>query len=183
MIFTETKLKGSYIIDLDLLEDDRGFFARTYCSSEFEAQGLKPNVAQCNLSLNHKQGAVRGLHFQLPPAAETKLVRVVRGAINDVVIDLRPDSPTYMKHLSVELTAENRRALYIPEMFAHGYQTLTDNVEVLYQMGAAYAPEYARGVRYDDPAFGIRWPLPVTEISSKDQSWPLMATVTVAVGM
>lgn len=182
MIFTETRLKGLFIIELDLLEDDRGFFARTYCSEEFAAHGLKPDVAQCNLSFNHRRGAVRGMHFQIPPAAETKLVRVVRGAINDVVIDLRQGSPTYSMHFSVELTAENRRALYIPEMFAHGYQTLTDQVEVLYQMGAAYAPEYARGVRYDDPAFGVRWPLPVSEISLRDQVWPLMTTVTGAVG-
>ena len=172
MIFTETTIKGSYIIDLDLLEDERGFFARTFCSREFAAHGLKPEVIQCNLSLNHKRGAVRGLHFQLPPVAETKLVRVLRGAINDVVVDLRPDSPTYMNHLEVELTAENRRALYVPEMCAHGYQTLTDNVEILYQMGAPYAPEFARGVRYDDPAFGIDWPLPVTDISERDLSWP-----------
>ena len=172
MIFTETAIKGSYLIDLDLLEDERGFFARTFCSREFAAHGLKPDVIQCNLSFNHQRGALRGLHFQLPPAAETKLVRVIQGAINDVVVDLRPNSPTYMNHIEVELTAENRRALYVPEMCAHGYQTLTHNVEMLYQMGAPYAPELARGVRYDDPAFGIDWPLPVTEISRQDRSWP-----------
>ena len=171
MIFTEMAVKGSYIIDLDLLEDERGFFARTFCSREFSAHGLKAEVWQGNLSFNHRRGAVRGLHFQVPPAAETKLVRVIRGAVNDVVVDLRPESPTYMNHFSVELSADNRRALYIPEMCAHGYQTLTDNVEVLYQMGAPYAPESARGVRYDDPAFGINWPLPVTDISLKDRSW------------
>jgi dTDP-4-dehydrorhamnose 3,5-epimerase len=172
MIFTETAVQGSYIIDLDLVEDQRGFFARTFCNREFAAHGLQPDFIQCNISLNHMRGALRGLHFQLPPAAETKLVRVVRGAVYDVVVDLRTDSPTYMNHLVVELTAENRRALYVPEMCAHGYQTLTDDVEILYQMGAAYAPELARGVRYDDQAFGINWPLPVTDISQKDRSWP-----------
>ena len=177
MIFTETNIEGSYIIDLDLLEDERGFFARTFCGREFAAHGLSPDVIQCNMSHNHRRGAVRGLHFQLAPAAETKLVRVIRGVVNDVVVDLRPESPTYLNHSSVELSAENRRALYVPEMCAHGYQTLTDSVEVLYQMGAAYASECARGVRYDDPAFGISWSLPVTDISQQDRSWPLMASL------
>ena len=170
MIFTETELKGAFIIDLEQRQDRRGFFARTFCTEEFEAHGLKPTVVQCNLSFNYKKGTLRGMHYQTNPVAEAKLVRCSQGAIYDVIIDLRPESPTYLSHIGVELTAENRRSLYIPEMFAHGFQTLTDEAEVVYQMSEFYAPECQRGLRYDDPALGIHWPLPVSEISDKDAS-------------
>ncbi|MCU0526158.1 MAG: dTDP-4-dehydrorhamnose 3,5-epimerase [Elainella sp. Prado103] len=179
MIFTETKLKGAFILDLELRADNRGAFARTFCMKEFEAHGLKPTVAQCNLSYNYKAGTLRGMHYQVPPAAETKLVRCTKGAIYDVIIDLRPDSPTYLQHIGVELTAENHRALYVPEMFAHGYQALTDGAEVAYQVGEFYTPGYERGIRYDDPTFKIEWPMPITVISDKDASWPAFEAVTV----
>lgn len=171
MIFTETKLKGAFIIDLEPHRDRRGFFARTFCAQEFEAHGLKSTIAQCNLSYNHQKGTLRGMHYQIPPVSETKVVSCVRGAIYDVIIDLRPDSPTYTQHIAVELTAENRRALYIPELFAHGFQTLTDDAEVLYQMGEFYTPGYDRGIRYDDPMFSIEWQLPVSVISDRDLAW------------
>ncbi len=172
MRFTETKLKGAFILDLELREDPRGFFARTFCQKEFEAHGLKPVVAQCNCSFNHKKGTMRGMHYQVPPAAETKLVRCTRGAIYDVIIDLRPESPTYRQWIGVELTEHNRRQLYVPEMFAHGYLTLTDNAEVAYQVGEFYTPGYERGIRYDDPAFQIEWPVAIEVISDKDAAWP-----------
>lgn len=173
MIFTETKLKGAFVIDLEEKNDSRGFFARTFCAGEFEEHGLKPVFVQCNLSFNHLAGTMRGMHYQLPPAAETKLVRCTRGAIFDVIIDMRPDSPTYLQHFGVELSETNRRALYVPEMFAHGYQALTDGAEVTYQVGEFYTPGYERGLRYDDPAFKIDWPMAVTVISEKDAKWPL----------
>jgi dTDP-4-dehydrorhamnose 3,5-epimerase len=179
MLFTETKLNGAFIIDLELKSDDRGFFARTFCAKEFEAHGLKPAVSQCNLSFNHKAGTLRGMHYQVTPACETKLVRCTRGAVYDVIIDLRPDSPTYRQHIGVELSADNRRALYVPEMFAHGYQTLTDDAEVVYQVTEFYTPGYERGARYNDPAFGIEWPMPVAVISDKDANWPLVEAVPV----
>jgi dTDP-4-dehydrorhamnose 3,5-epimerase len=174
MLFTQTPLKGAFLIDLDLRHDSRGFFARTFCAKEFEAHGLNPTIAQCNLSFNHKKGTLRGMHYQVPPVSETKVVQCIRGAIQDVIIDLRPDSPTYKQHISVELSAENRRALYIPELFAHGFQTLADDTEVLYLMGEFYTPGYDRGFRYDDPAFGIEWLIPISEISEKDASWTLL---------
>lgn len=180
MIFTETKLKGAFIIDLELRADDRGAFARTFCMKEFEEHGLKPTVAQCNLSFNYKAGTLRGMHYQTPPAAETKLVRCTKGGIYDVIIDMRPDSPTYMQHIGVELTADNRRALYVPELFAHGYQALTDGAEVVYQVGEFYTPGYERGIRYDDPAFGIEWPMPITVISEKDAAWTPFETISVS---
>lgn len=173
MIFTETSLPGAFLLDLEEKPDDRGFFARTFCQTEFEAHGLKPVVAQCNLSYNHRAGTLRGMHYQVPPATETKLIRCTRGAILDVIIDMRPESPTYLQHVAVELTADNRRALYVPDMFAHGYQALTDGAEVTYQVGEFYTPGHERGLRHDDPAFGIDWPLPVTVISEKDAGWPL----------
>jgi dTDP-4-dehydrorhamnose 3,5-epimerase len=179
MLFTETKLKGAFIIDLEQRQDTRGFFARTFCAKEFEAHGLKPTVAQCNLSFNYKKGTLRGMHYQIAPACETKLLRCTQGAIYDVIIDMRPDSPTYLEHIGVELTALNRRALYVPEMFAHGYQALTDEAEVVYQVGEFYTPGYERGLRYNDPSFGIEWPLPVSEISEKDAAWPLFESVLV----
>lgn len=172
MIFEATNLKDAFVIDLEIRSDDRGGFARTFCAKEFEEHGLKPMVAQCNMSFNYKKGTMRGMHYQLSPAAETKLVRCTRGAIYDVIIDIRPDSPTYMQHFGIELTADNRKALYVPEMFAHGYQALTDDAEVIYQVGEFYSPGYEQGIRYDDPTFGIEWPIPVTVISEKDAKWP-----------
>jgi dTDP-4-dehydrorhamnose 3,5-epimerase len=173
MLFTETELQGAFIIDLDLHQDNRGFFARSFCIKEFADHGLNSTIAQCNLSFNNKRGTLRGMHYQMPPSQETKLVRCIHGAIYDVIIDLRPESATYLSHIGVELTAENRRALYLPDRFAHGFQTLSDEAEVMYQMGDIYAPEYAGGYRYDDPVFGIEWPLPVSEISEKDRAWSL----------
>ena len=176
MLFTETPLVDAFFIDLERRSDDRGFFARSFCAAEFEAHGLKPAVAQCNLSFNHHRGTLRGMHYQTAPATEVKLVRCTRGAIYDVIVDLRPHSPTYMQHLGVELSEENRRALYVPEMFAHGYQALTDGAEVTYQVSESYTPGCERGLRHDDPALGIVWPIPVTVISEKDMAWPLIKT-------
>ncbi|MBM4423651.1 MAG: dTDP-4-dehydrorhamnose 3,5-epimerase [Chloroflexi bacterium] len=173
MIFRKTKLSGVFIVEPELLTDERGFFARTWCRDEFAAHGLNPRLAQCNISFNKKAGTLRGMHYQIAPYEEAKLVRCTRGAIYDVVIDLRPDSETFKHWLAVELTAENRRALYIPESFAHGFQTLVDNTEVFYQMSEFYHPEAARGVRWDDPAFGIVWPEAERDISDKDRRWPL----------
>lgn len=170
MIFTETSLPGAYLVDLERREDERGFFARSFCKNEFNAMGLDDCVAQCNISFNHKKGTLRGMHYQIPPHAEAKLVRCTRGAIYDVIVDLRRDSTTFMKWYSVELAAENRAALYIPKGFAHGFQTLVDDTEVFYQMSEFYAPESARGFRWDDPQFGITWPLPVSQISEKDRA-------------
>ncbi|GAA5436594.1 dTDP-4-dehydrorhamnose 3,5-epimerase [Deinococcus aquaticus] len=175
MNLTETALSGAFIIDLTVMTDERGGFARTFDRDTFAAHGLNPGAVQANLSFNHRAGTLRGLHYQLPPAAETKLVRCTRGAILDVIVDLRPQSPTYLQHVAVELTADNRRALFVPEQFAHGYQALTDGAEVTYQVSAAYTPGSERGLRHDDPALGITWPLPVTVISSKDAAWPLLA--------
>jgi dTDP-4-dehydrorhamnose 3,5-epimerase len=173
--FTETAVAGVWIVDLDLLRDDRGFFARTWCADEFAQHGLDPTIAQCNVSYTERAGTIRGMHYQVAPAAETKVVRVVRGAIFDVAIDLRADSPTYLQHVAVELSDEIRRALYIPTDFAHGFQTLTDGTEVEYQMGAPYTPGTDRGLRFDDPAFAIAWPHEVTVVSEKDRAWPLVA--------
>jgi len=173
MVFTETKLKGLFIIEPELVKDERGFFARTWCGREFEAHGLNIRLVQCNISFNHKKGTLRGMHYQVEPHAEAKLVRCTRGAIYDVALDLRPDSPTFRQWLSVELTAENRLQLYIPEGLAHGFQTLEDNTEVFYQMSEFHHPESARGVRWNDPAFGIFWALPVTIVSEKDMAYPL----------
>lgn len=181
MIFTSTKLPGAFIIDLEEKSDARGFFARTFCADEFTDHGLKPTVAQCNLSFNHKKGTLRGMHYQILPAAETKLIRCTQGAIYDVIVDMRPESPTYLSHIGVELTAENRRALYVPEMFAHGYQALTDSAEVVYQVGEFYTPGYERGLRYDDPILGISWPLNATEMSDKDRNWPLLESILIGV--
>jgi dTDP-4-dehydrorhamnose 3,5-epimerase len=174
MIFTKTELDGAYLVDLERREDSRGFFARTFCVREFEEQGLESEFVQCSISLNRQRGTVRGLHYQLPPACEAKLVRCTAGAVHDVIVDLRPDSPTYLHHIAVELTARNRRALYVPEMFAHGFQVLEDETEVFYHIGAFYVPEQSTGIRYNDPKLGIHWPLPVTAISVKDRSWPLL---------
>ncbi|SRR5579884_1691307 len=171
MIFTETKLKGAYLIDLERLEDERGYFARSWCQREFLNHGLDPKVVQCNVSFNKKKGTLRGMHYQLPPFAEAKLVRCTRGALYDVIIDLRPNAPTFLQWMAVELTAENARMLYIPKGFAHGFQTVEDNTEVFYQMSEFYSPESARGVRWNDPLFKITWPDAERTISAKDQQY------------
>jgi len=174
MQFTETKLRGAYIVDLERREDSRGFFARAFCQKEFATHGLKPFIAQANVAYNYKKGTLRGMHFQFPPAAETKLVRCTRGAILDIIVDLRAESPTYLQNIAVELNEENGRALYVPERFAHGYQTLHDNTETSYQVGEFYAPDCESGLMHDDPRLSLEWPLPVTVISEKDQQFKLL---------
>ncbi len=171
MIFTETNLKGAFIIDPERIEDERGFFARTWCQTEFEAHGLDTRLVQCNISFNAKKGTLRGMHYQASPYEETKLVRCTMGALYDVIIDLRPASPTFKQWIAVELTADNRRMLYIPGGFAHGFQTLEDSTEVFYQMSEIYHSESARGVRWDDPAFVVEWPLPDPIMSAKDRTY------------
>ena len=173
MKFTETELKDAYIIDIEKHEDERGFFARIFCEREFTEKRLNAKHAQSSISFNQKSGTLRGMHFQIPPFSEIKLVRCIRGAIFDVVIDLRKNSDTFAKWISVELTQENRKTLYIPKGFAHGFLTLKDNTEVFYQMSEYYRPEAARGIRFNDPAFDIKWPIhdkPL--ISEKDKNWP-----------
>ena len=171
MIFTETKLKGAFIIDLDRKTDERGFFARAFCQNEFREHGLKPTIAQANVASNAKKGTLRGMHFQYPPAAESKLVRCTRGAILDIIIDLRPESPTYLEYISVELNEDNMTALYVPERFAHGYQALRDNTDTSYQVGEFYTPNAEGGLRYDDPRLALKWPLPVSVMSPKDRAF------------
>jgi dTDP-4-dehydrorhamnose 3,5-epimerase len=158
MIFSETKLKGSFLIEPERKEDQRGFFARTWCQEEFADHGLNSKLVQCSVSFNNKKGTLRGMHFQVAPFEEAKLVRCTKGEIFDVIIDLRRDSQTFKKYFSVLLNEENRLMLYIPPGFAHGFQTMTDNAEVFYQMSQLYSPEHARGVRWNDPVFGIQWP-------------------------
>ena len=177
MIFAETKLAGAFIIDIEPREDSRGFFARAFCQHEFSEHGLKPLIAQANIAFNNRRGTLRGMHFQYPPAPETKLVRATRGAILDIIVDLRPESRTYLEHITVELTADNHRALYVPERFAHGYQVLEDRTETSYQVGEFYTPGAEGGLRYGDPRLGLEWPLPVAEISPKDAAWPLLDEV------
>ena len=172
MIFTKTALAGAYIIDLDRKEDSRGYFARAFCQKEFAEHGLKPVIAQANVAFNKKKGTLRGMHFQFPPAAETKLVRCTRGAIVDIIVDLRPESPTYLQHVAVELNEDNARALYVPERFAHGYQTLVDGTETSYYVGEFYTPDTEGGLPADDPRLGLSWPLPVSVMSEKDSNWP-----------
>ena len=174
MKFTETNIQGLLIVDVEYTEDERGFFARTWDEKVCADHGLRPSrMVQCSTSLNHKRGTIRGMHFQRSPHTEAKVVRCTRGAVYDVVLDLRPDSPTYTKWVAVELTADNRRGLYIPEGCAHGFQTLVDSVEVFYMMSAYFKPEASRGIRYNDPAFAIEWPqMPPTLISDKDDTWP-----------
>jgi len=171
MIFTETKLKGAFVIEIERREDSRGFFARVFCQHEFGAHGLKPIIAQANVAFNHYKGTLRGMHFQFPPAAETKLVRCTRGAILDIIVDLRPESPTYLQHVAVELSEDNYRALYVPERFAHGYQVLRDKTDTSYQVGEFYAPGSEGGLLYNDPRLALQWPLPITVVSEKDQVW------------
>lgn len=158
MIFTETKLKGVFLIEPERFEDERGFFAHSWSRREFEAHGLDPHLVECNISFNHKRGTLRGMHFQTAPRAQPKLVRCTMGAIYDVAIDLRPESPTFKQWVAAEMTAANRLMFYVPEGFAHGFQTLTDETEVFYQVSETFAPEHASGVRWDDPAFGVEWP-------------------------
>jgi dTDP-4-dehydrorhamnose 3,5-epimerase len=176
MRFTETELAGAFLVDIEAHVDDRGFFARTFCRRELEAHGLDPTVAQGNIAFNHRRGTLRGMHWQVGQAAETKLVRCLRGSIHDVIVDLRADSPTYLHHVAVQLTDENRRALFVPRGVAHGYVTLTDRTEVEYLHSEFYAPVAGRGARYDDPALGISWPEAVTVLSEQDASWPLLDT-------
>ena len=172
MRFSETRLKGAYLVDIEPLEDARGFFARSWCRREFEERGLLPLLAQASLSYTRRKGTLRGMHYQAAPFSEAKLVRCTRGAIYDVVIDLRPGSATYRQWVGVEMRAREHRMLYIPEGLAHGFQTLEDDVEVTYQMSEFHTIEAERGVRYDDPVFSVRWPLPVQAISDRDRAWP-----------
>lgn len=171
MLFSETKLAGTFIIDFELHEDERGFFARAWCEEEFKEHGLNPRLVQCNVSFNRKLGTLRGMHYQVVPYAEAKLVRCTRGAIYDVVIDLRPNSLTYKQWLNLELTEDNHRAIFIPEGLAHGFQTLRDDSEVFYQMSESYHPEWARGIRWNDPIFKIKWPIHPPIISERDQNF------------
>lgn len=170
--FIETSLSGAFIIEPERLEDERGFFARSWCHREAGVYGLSPNWVQCNISFNKKKGTLRGMHYQIPPYSEVKLVRCTMGAIYDVIIDLRPGSATLKQWVAVELTAENRRTLYVPEGVAHGFLTLTDNAEIFYQMSEFYAPAHARGVRWNDPAFAILWPADIRVISDQDRQFP-----------
>jgi dTDP-4-dehydrorhamnose 3,5-epimerase len=172
VIFTETPLRGAFVIEPDSREDARGLFARTWCQREFAARGLDTRVAQCSTSFNRRRGTLRGMHYQGPPAEETKLVRCTRGAIYDVIIDLRLDSPTFTQHFAVVLTADNRKMFHIPGGFAHGFQTLEAATEVFYQMSEFYSPEHSRGVRWNDPIFGISWPDDERTILERDQAYP-----------
>ena len=172
MEFTETRLKNAYLVRLKRIEDQRGYFARGFCRDEFQAHGLNPNLAQLNVAFSHAKGTVRGMHYQEAPHAEAKCIRCTRGAIFDVIVDLRPESATRGQWFGVELTADNGLMLYAPEGFAHGYQTLADDTEMYYLTSAPYAPSAARGVRFDDPALRIDWPMPATVVSEPDRGWP-----------
>ncbi len=176
MRFTETKLDGAFLIDIEPIEDERGFFARSFCRNEFAAHGLNTELVQCNISFNRKKGTLRGMHYQTPPHAEAKVVRCTRGIIYDVIVDLRRQSPTYRQWFGVELSADNYRMLYVPEGLAHGFLTLRDDSEVLYQMSTYFAPESATGVRWDDPALNIHWPEQPILISEKDRQLPGLET-------
>jgi dTDP-4-dehydrorhamnose 3,5-epimerase len=169
MTFTETKLKGAFVIDLEPIQDERGFFARTWCKNEFEAHGLNPNLVQCNTSFNNKKGTLRGMHYQASPYEEAKLVRCTMGAVYDVIVDLRKESKTFLQWIACELTAQNRKMLYVPEGFAHGFQTLEDNSEVFYQMSEFYHPDHSAGISWDDPVIDIKWPILEVVISKKDK--------------
>jgi dTDP-4-dehydrorhamnose 3,5-epimerase len=173
MQFTPSRIPGAWVIDISPIHDDRGFFAMTWLPEELRKHGIEPAVAQCNLAYNHKRGTLRGMHFQQEPHAQAKMVRATRGALLDVIVDLRKESPAYRQWDAVELTADNRRMLYMPEGVAHGYLTLTDDVEACYYASSPWAPQAESGARWDDPAFGIRWPFEPVVISEKDRSWPL----------
>jgi dTDP-4-dehydrorhamnose 3,5-epimerase len=175
--YTPTDVAGVMIVDIEPQRDDRGFLSASFCSDEFGAHGLISSVAQTNISYNYARGTLRGLHRQGPPYAEAKLVRCTRGAIVDVAVDVQPESRTYRQHVMVQLSADNRRALFLPPYVAHGFQTLADNTEVLCHVSGSYAPASEQGFRWDDPKFGIEWPLPVTVISEEDASWPLLVQV------
>ncbi len=175
MIFSQTKLAGVWLIELELREDERGFFARTYCSQEFATHGLNTHWPQCNLTLTRKRGMIRGLHFQAPPKPEIKLIRSTAGAILDVLVDLRPESNTYRQWQQFELTGQNRLSLYVPGGFAHGFQCLTNDCEVFYQMSEFYHPDLARGVRWNDPELNISWPIADAELSERDRKLPLLS--------
>lgn len=172
MIFTKTNLEGAFIVEIQRLEDERGFFARSFCQREFQEHGLNPKLAQCNISYNKIKGTMRGMHFQADPYQEAKLVRCMQGAIHDVIIDLRLDSPTYKEHFAIDLIAEAHNALYVPEGFAHGFLTLAPETYVFYQMSEFYAPGYARGFRWNDPAFNVNWPAEIEMISERDANYP-----------
>ena len=173
MIFTEAKLPGAFVLELEKREDERGFFARAWCQREFEAHGLRSQPVQANIALSKKRGTLRGLHYQVAPYEEAKLMRCIRGAIYDVIVDLRPASPTYKQWFGIELSAENHKMLYIPEGFGHGYQALVDDSEVFYQVSQFYTPGAEQGIRWNDPAFGIEWPISENPIlSEKDKNWP-----------
>jgi len=172
MIFTETALKGVFVIDIEPIKDIRGLFARTWCQKEFEANGFTVTWVQSSISVNRRRGTLRGMHYQVAPNEEVKLVRCTTGAIYDVIVDLRPSSPTYCQHVGITLSADNRRGVYIPKQFAHGFLTLEDNSEVSYHMSEFYAPESARGIRWDDPAFDIKWPETIMIMSERDRTWP-----------
>lgn len=172
MVFIDTGLPGAFVVEPERLEDERGFFARTWCAREFEERGLDPRLVQCNMSRNRARWTLRGMHYQVAPHAEAKLVRCTMGAIYDVLVDLRPSSGSYLRWFGAELTAENHRALYVPEGFAHGFLTLTDESEVFYQMSQFYAPQAAQGVRWNDPVLAIEWPGPVHVISERDRGYP-----------
>jgi dTDP-4-dehydrorhamnose 3,5-epimerase len=177
MIFTETPLRGAFVVELERREDSRGFFARAFCQNELKAHGLKPIIAQVNVARSRLKGTLRGMHFQYPPAAEAKLVRCTRGAILDIIVDLRPESPTYLQHFAAELNDDNQRALYVPERFAHGYQVLCDNSDTSYSVDEFYTPSAEAGLRYNDPRLALPWPLPVTSISEKDQRFPALEEI------
>jgi len=170
--YTELEVAGAWLVEMEPFTDERGAFARSFDSTEFEARGMRPSVSQCNVSWNHRAGTLRGMHLSLPGHPESKFIRCTRGAIVDVAVDVRPQSPTYLAHVQVELTADNRRGLYLPPHLAHGYLTLTDDAEVLYMVSVPYAAGAEVGYRYDDPAFGVQWPRSVEVISDKDASWP-----------
>ena len=172
MIFVETPLRGAYVIEVEKHEDERGFFARSWCAREFAAKGLDPHLVQCNVSFNKLQGTLRGLHYQTPPHAEVKLVRCTKGSLFDVIVDLRKASPTFLKWFAIELTAANYRMLYIPKLFAHGFQTLEDDTEIFYQMSEFYEPAASKGLRWNDPRLGINWPDGGRVMSQKDQAYP-----------
>jgi len=172
VIFTETKLQGAFVVELEKREDERGFFARSWCQKEFEQHNLNPRTVQCNISFNKNKGTLRGMHYQVAPFAEAKLVRCTRCSIYDVIIDLRPGSPTFAQHIGETLTADNFRMLYVPEDFAHGFQTLEDNSEIFYQMSEFYSPQCGRGVRYNDPAFSIKWPIANPIMIERDRNYP-----------
>jgi dTDP-4-dehydrorhamnose 3,5-epimerase len=177
MILTETLLPGAFIVDVEPRTDARGRFARIFDSAEFRTLGLEPSVVEASIATNHRRGTMRGMHFQFPPSAETKYVRCTRGSLLDVIVDLRPESPTFLQHAAVELSAANGRGLYCPRRFAHGYQTLEDETEAMYLMGDTYAPADEGGLAYNDPRLDIAWPLAVTSINDRDRSWPPLAEV------